>query len=80
MIAPEFVLEARRLKIIDQTEADRLLHPSTLEPKPWRSMAEHLAYVIAGCASGAAAIESINVTIEEVDTGRILPPPTGVPS
>ena len=43
----------------------------------WASVnaAEHLEHVIHECASGAGAIESINLNIEEVATGRLLPPP-----
>ena len=80
MVAPELVAEAVRLGIITEAEAPLYRDPPR-ERKPWRNVAEHLEHVVKSCSSGAPAIDSITIHVEEVATGRTLPaPPNGEPT
>lgn len=75
MVARHLVDEAIRCGIITEAEAPLYRDPPR-ERKPWRNDAERIEYVIAGAASGAAAITGVTLTVEDTGSGRRIPPPT----
>ncbi len=56
-------------------ELEYFLHPPEPDPLEWLTSAERIEYVIAHASSGAPAFAGVSLTIEEVETGRTIPPP-----